>query len=236
MRFIVFSDLHGNSDALDAFLNQIQQESYDRLIFCGDIFGYYYNQHEIIARLEQLEDLIWLKGNHDEYFLELFYGKKPEDDFVKKYGHSYSDVKNRFSKSECEKIERLKSECVISEQDCKIGIFHGTPQNSLEGRLYPRDLIEDPQIYQQYDIVILGHTHCRMKRSEGNTLVVNSGSLGQPRDGSGFGYAVIDTTERMVQFENITLNTTALYGQIDQYDPELKKLKSVLERRKEDFI
>lgn len=236
MRFVVFSDLHGNSDALDVFLNKIQQDSYDRLVFCGDIFGYYYNQHEIIERLDRLEDLIWLKGNHDEYFVQLFHGEKQEDDFIEKYGHSYSDLNRRFSKSECEKIEKLKSECVIIDQNCKIGIFHGTPQDSLEGRLYPRDLIEDPQIYQQYDIVILGHTHCRMDRSVGDTLVVNSGSLGQPRDGSGFGYAVINTAEKTVQFENITLNTTALYGQIDRYDPELIKLKSVLERRKEDFI
>lgn len=236
MRFVVFSDLHGNFDALDVFLNKIQQESYDRLIFCGDIFGYYYNQHEIIERLDRLENLIWLKGNHDEYFLQLFHGEKQEDDFVEKYGHSYSDLNRRFSKSECEKIEKLNSECIVLEENRKIGIFHGTPQDSLEGRLYPRDLIKDPQIYQQYDIVILGHTHCRMERSVGNTLVVNSGSLGQPRDGSGFGYAVINTAEKTVQFENITLNTTALYRQIDRYDPELVKLKNVLERRKEDFI
>ncbi len=133
-------------------------------------------------------------------------------------------------------IEKLKSECVIRERGCKIGIFHGTPQDTLEGRLYPRDLIKEPQAYQQYDIVILGHTHCRMERFVGDTLVVNSGSLGQPRDGSGYGYAVIDTSDKTVRFENVTLDTTALYRQIDRYDPELKKLKSVLERRKEDFI
>lgn len=236
MRLLVFSDLHGNSYALDAFLDKLCQESYDRLIFCGDIFGYYYNQHEIIERLDQLENLIWLKGNHDEYFLQLFNGEREEDGLIEKYGHSYSDISKRFSKSECEKIEKRKSEYVIFEQGCKIGIFHGTPQDSVEGRLYPRDAIEEPQIYQQYDIVILGHTHCRMKRFSGDTLIVNSGSLGQPRDGSGYGYAVVNTSEKAVRFENITLDTTALYRQIDQYDPELKKLKSVLERRKEDFI
>lgn len=236
MRLIVFSDLHGNSYALDAFLNQIQSESYDRLVFCGDIFGYYYDQHEIIEKLSRLEDLIWLKGNHDEYFLRLFYGTEEETDYIKKYGHSYSDIKIRFSESECNRIAGCKPECVITEPNCRVGIFHGTPQDSLEGRLYPRDLIEDPQIYEQYDIVILGHTHCRMERFVGDTLIVNSGSLGQPRDGNGFGYAVIDTSEKTVRFENITLNTTELYRQIDQYDPELKKLKSVLERRKEDFI
>lgn len=236
MRLVVFSDLHGNSDALDAFLKKIEQESYSHLVFCGDIFGYYYNQHEIIAKLDQLENLIWLKGNHDAYFLQLFRGEKREADFIEKYGHSYAALNRRFTKAECERLEKLSSECVICEQGCKIGIFHGTPQDTLEGRLYPRDLIKEPQIYQQYDIVILGHTHCRMERSVSDTLVVNSGSLGQPRDGSGYGYAVIDTSDKTVQFENVTLDTTALYRQIDQYDPGLKKLKSVLERRKEDFI
>ena len=161
MRLVVFSDLHGNSDALDAFLKRIKQESYGYLVFCGDIFGYYYNQHEIIAKLDQLENLVWLKGNHDAYFLQLFRGEKHEDDFIEKYGHSYSALNRRFTKAECERLEKLKSECVICEQGCKIGIFHGTPQNTLEGRLYPRDLIKEPQIYQQYDIVILeiGRAH-----------------------------------------------------------------------------
>lgn len=236
VRLLVFSDLHGNSYALDVFLNQIRQESYDRLVFCGDIFGYYYNQHEIIEKLDQLENLIWLKGNHDTYFLQLFYGEKREDDFIKKYGHSYADLGSRFAKAECEKIEALRSDYIIEEQGCKIGIFHGTPQDALEGRLYPRDAIEEPQIYRQYDIVVLGHTHCRMKRFIGDTLVVNSGSLGQPRDGNGYGYAVIDTSNKTVRFENIILDTVELYRQIDRYDPRLKKLKSVLERRKEDFI
>ena len=125
---------------------------------------------------------------------------------------------------------------MIVDEGCRVGIFHGTPQDPLEGRLYPKDSIVNSEIYQQYDIVVLGHTHCRMERLVGDTLVINSGSLGQPRDGSGFGYAVINTADKTVQFENITLNTGALYRQIDRYDPELKKLKKVLERRKEDFI
>ena len=97
MRLVVFSDLHGNSDALDAFLKKIEQESYSHLVFCGDIFGYYYNQHEIIAKLDQLENLIWLKGNHDAYFLQLFRGEKREADFIEKYGHSYAALNRRFT-------------------------------------------------------------------------------------------------------------------------------------------
>lgn len=236
MRLLVFSDLHGNSYALDAFLERIQNEEYDRKIFCGDIFGYYYNQHEIIKKLAQMDDLIWLKGNHDDYFLRLFCGIEEEEDYVEHYGHSYRDVRRRFTRRECDRIAACRSEYVIAGEDCQIGIFHGTPQDSLEGRLYPKDSITDPEEYRQYDIVILGHTHCRMERSVGDTLVVNSGSLGQPRDGNGFGYAVIDTVGKKVRFETIPLDTTELYRQIDRYDAGLLKLKGVLERRKEDFI
>lgn len=236
MRLLVFSDLHGNSYALDAFLKRIRQEEYDQLVFCGDIFGYYYNQHEIIQRLAQTDNLIWLKGNHDAYFQRLFYGVEEETDYVKHYGHSYADVRSRFTRQECDTIAACQSEYIIVDADCRIGIFHGTPQEPLEGRLYPKDAIKDPQIYQKYDIVILGHTHCRMERFVGDTLIVNPGSLGQPRDGSGFGYAVVDTEVKKVRFETILLDTTELYRQIDQYDAGLKKLKGVLERRKEDFI
>lgn len=236
MRLLVFSDLHGNSYALDAFLERIRGEEYDQLIFCGDIFGYYYNQHEIIKKLAQIDNLVWLKGNHDAYFLRLFCGAEEETDYVNNYGHSYADVRSRFTQQECDRIAECQPEYIIAGEDCRIGVFHGTPQDPLEGRLYPKDAVADLEEYQQYDIVILGHTHCRMKRFVGNTLVVNSGSLGQPRDGNGFGYAVIDTVGKKVRFEGILLDTTELYRQIDRYDAGLAKLKGVLERRKEDFI
>ena len=41
MIIIAFSDVHGNSDALEVFLNEIKHEKYDKIVFCGDIFGYY---------------------------------------------------------------------------------------------------------------------------------------------------------------------------------------------------
>ena len=131
MRLLVFSDLHGNSYALDAFLERIQNEEYDRKIFCGDIFGYYYNQHEIIKKLAQMDDLIWLKGNHDDYFLRLFCGMEEEEDYVEHYGHSYRDVRRRFTRRECDRIAACRSEYVIAGEDCQIGIFHGTRQNPL---------------------------------------------------------------------------------------------------------
>ena len=179
MRLVIFSDLHGNSLALDAFLKKIEKLSYDRLIFCGDIFGYYYNQKTIIRTLSAINGLIWLKGNHDAYFQRIYEGKE-----------------------------------------------------DAEGKLYPDKPVQNPEEYQKYDIVILGHTHCRMERMEGSTWIVNSGSLGQPRDGNGYGFAVMDTALRQVEFQTVEIDQPRLYAQINQYDPHLTKLKEVLERKR----
>lgn len=229
MKIIVFSDIHGNIYALDAFLNQIKNEQYDRIVFCGDIFGYYYNQKEVIKCLNQLDNLIWLRGNHDTYYLNISMGRESEAEYIAKYGHSYEDVRSKY-KNFFSTIEEKKEICELDVGGVRIGIFHGTPDNPSEGRLYPNNEIIDAKVYSKYNIVILGHTHCKMKRFCGNTMIVNPGSLGQPRDGQGYGYAVIDTKNKEVEFRNVKFDATDLYRQIDCFDKDLKKLKEVLER------
>ena len=198
MKLVVFSDIHGNLPALDAFLEKIETLSYDALVFCGDIFGYYYHQKEIIERL--------------------YHGMSDEKQYIQKYGHSYANVRKRFHEEEARLIDRHKPEHQMECNGCRIGIFHGTPENSLEGRLYPDRFVSNPDDYRNYDLVILGHTHCRMLRKEQNTLIVNSGSLGQPRDGNGFGYAVVDTESLQAEFGEVTIDRKRLYREIDRYE------------------
>ncbi len=65
----------------------------------------------------------------------------------------------------------------------------------------------------------------------GGTLIINPGSLGQPRDGKGYSFAVVDTDSQSVVFETVEISIELLYRQIEEFDPNLKKLKEVLERR-----
>ncbi len=231
MKIVTFSDLHGNKYALDEFLRELKNIKYDLLVFCGDIFGYYYDQQYIIDKLLKLDKLIWLKGNHDEYFVSLWNKEADEKEYIEKYGHSYKDVKSRFSSETMQMISELPSKMEIKYFGKRIGIFHGTPKDSLMGRLYPNTEAEEKELYEKYDLVILGHTHFKMQRNIGNTLVVNPGALGQPRDAKGYGYAIIDTDSMEVVFKNVEINKSELYKKIDANDPDLKKLKEVLERK-----
>ncbi len=58
---------------------KIKELTHGMLIFCGDILDYYYNQKQVLEKLSEREDLIWLKGNHDHYFLNLIMEKRKKN-------------------------------------------------------------------------------------------------------------------------------------------------------------
>lgn len=232
MKIVIFSDIHGNKFAFDELMKNISSIDYDYIIFGGDIFGYYYNQEYIIKKLEKMKNLIWLKGNHDQNFLDVYMNSSLEKELVKNYGHSYARIRDKFSLDIYEKIRDLPEYAEMGIDGIKVGIFHGTPDSYLTGRFYPDNEIEDETLYSKYDIVILGHTHFQMVKKVGKTLVINPGSAGQPRDGRGYSYAIYDSDSGVVEFNTFTYDVRKLYNQIERYDRGLTKLKEVLERKR----
>lgn len=230
MRIVIFSDLHGNYTALQEFMNQVGGLQYDRLVFCGDIFGYYYEQQAILEQLQSIPDLIWLKGNHDQFFLNAYEDSSLEKQYIDRYGHSYENLRERFSRETYELIGSLPEQVELQCREKRLLIVHGTPENPLEGRLYPNNEITNCDQYSGYDYVIQGHTHCRMIKTCGTTAILNPGAVGQPRDGRGHSFAVLDTDSGEILFYPFTMDYKELYRQIDEYDPTLTKLKEVLER------
>lgn len=231
MKMIIFSDLHGNVHALRKLVEKEEFIRCEYKVFCGDIFGYYYDQNEIFRILKKIDNLIWIKGNHDEYIINIYQKKLEEEYYIENYGSSYSEVNDKYNVEDIDYLKTLNSMKELVADEKKIGIFHGTPDNILEGRLYPNTEILFPEEYKKYNIVILGHTHCRMLRRCGHTLVINPGSLGQPRDGNQFGYAILDIETEEVKFYDILIDCKDLYEEIKKRDPNLTKLRDVLERR-----
>lgn len=231
MKIVAFSDIHGNIYAYRAFLKALKNIEYDHLVFLGDIFGYYYHQKEIIIDLKKHRKLLWLKGNHDQYAIDIYKGTASEEHYICNYGHSYQNIKSYFSDSEIVFLDALPNSFVLLDGQITIGIFHGMPDDELNGRLYPNSEINHKEIYKPYNIVIQGHTHYQMVRYVETTLIVNPGSLGQPRDGHGYSYAIINTLNRSVSFRTLSFDISLLYQEINMRDPSLIKLKEVLERK-----
>lgn len=233
MKYVFFSDIHGNYYALEKFLVELELIGPDKCFFLGDIFGYYYDQNAIINALRNRQDLICLLGNHDKYFLDILENKICPDTLISKYGNSYKDIVSKISLNNIEFVKNLPQELEIRSEGLKIGLFHGTPDNPLNGRLYPDTIIQDPEVYKKYDYVILGHTHHKHVRKLGTTTIINPGSLGQQRDGKGCSYVILILPEGIVEYRQINFDIDKLVFDIHKNDGYNDNLISVLYRKSE---
>lgn len=229
MKILVFSDVHGNDLALNELINRLSQLHYDKMVFLGDIFGYYYEQEYCYKTLCGIQGLIWLKGNHDAYAVKAYYEHMSEESLIVSYGHSYSNLQERFDEKEIKKIDSLPSTTAIDIDNKHIGFFHGRPSDELEGRIYNDTLLTEDE-FSGYNVVFVGHTHCKIDRWVGRTHVISPGSLGQPRDGKGYGFLIYDTNQDTCEFHNLKVDNEVLLAKINEMDKDLKKLKDVLDR------
>ena len=101
MKIGIFSDIHGNIYAFEKVISSIRKNKPDLYVFCGDICGYYYYQNEIIEMLRSLDNLICVRGNHDEFFLEMLNDSSVEERYNRQYGKSKSCtlLKKRIAKT-----------------------------------------------------------------------------------------------------------------------------------------
>lgn len=219
MKIIFFSDIHGNLLAMESFCEAIKHVSYDRIIFCGDVMGYGYYADQVCNMMQELGT--WnVMGNHDQMYIDAFEDKIPEIQLVNKYGASYKDIETILSDDNRLYIGKAKQELDIEDSGLRIKVIHGSLDNPLNGRIYPDTDISNTQLYRKYDFIFEGHTHYRMIRRVGKTLVVNPGSIGLPRDGGKPSFLVFDTESRELSFEECLYDYKSIKLDILQHENE----------------
>jgi putative phosphoesterase len=87
----------------------------------------------------------------------------------------------------------------------RLVVVHGSPFDPHDEYLYPNspNLAKLAQI--EADYIVLGHTHYHMAQPVGQSLVINPGSAGEPRDhrnGFRLSCAVLDTESGEVAFHH----------------------------------
>lgn len=217
MKYVVFSDLHGNQYAFNQLLKKFVSFEEMGWIFLGDIWGYFYGQEECISNLKKIQKSIVLKGNHDQFYLDATLGVKKRDTLIEQYGSSYG---LKASEQSIEFLDSLPTQKELLVAGKKILCMHGGVNEYLEERIYPDAVkgyyAENVQKLEEYDYILSGHTHYRfdVKVSE-RTRWINPGSIGQPRDRNGFSYATIDFANDEVQFGQIQCNIEKLINEIN---------------------
>ncbi|MCK5178327.1 MAG: metallophosphoesterase family protein [Candidatus Omnitrophica bacterium] len=228
MKICLFSDIHGNGPAFEAAYTKLMGERADLNIFLGDLCGYYFDELEIYQKLVSMPGLVALRGNHDEMFLSAAEGDSDvQSQYLMKYGTS---IENFLSKDNKPLVDWLKKRPrSYSCEEIDMTCYHGSPVDQIDGYIYPDTALKEIS-NQKENNFFLGHTHYPMSRFVGEKMIVNPGSLGQPRQGGWPTYVVVTLPERKVEFKEVPYDVDQLREVVEKKGEKNSYLKDVLLR------
>ena len=206
MRYGILGDIHGNLEALNGVLEEMEKARVEKYVSVGDLVGYGANPVEVIDKVRKLGSIV-VAGNHDFAAVD-----KLNIDFFNTYARE-SAIWTRNILSEAYKnfIRSLK----LVEYCDNFTVVHST--------LYSPELFE--YIQTSYDahlsfeqqstpVTFVGHSHVpvnffkkrnvsfnmetEVKVDEGMKSMINVGSIGQPRDENPDAVCCVYDTDEMV--------------------------------------
>jgi predicted phosphodiesterase len=199
----IVSDIHGNLAALEAVMEDIDQCSVDRIVCLGDVIGYGPNPCECLDRA--MEFAFCVLGNHDSSALfdpEGFNVAAEQAIFWTRAqiecGVDGPDASRRRMQFICGLPRTVEEGSVL--------FVHGSPRGPTNEYVFPEDTQNVKKMDKLFSLVshlcFQGHTHVPGvftsdlrfvrpidaasgydARDRGERLMINVGSVGQPRDG-----------------------------------------------------
>ena len=215
MRDLVLTDIHANLEALDACLADARPRGFDQTLVLGDLVGYGGDPNAVVERIQSLNPVAIVRGNHDKVACGL------------EQAEGFNAVAKSAAKWTLDVLEPAYREWLAAlpegpiDVDEVVEICHGSPFD------------EDAYIFDELDAVralrvsnrplcLFGHTHypvtfelsddsfenigsaaapqMQVPMRDGCKYLINPGSVGQPRDGDPrAAYAIVDTALRRVE-------------------------------------
>ncbi len=190
MQYAVFSDIHGNLEALQAVWNALESAGLaDRPVLnAGDNVGYGPDPEACVRFLREHPQCVCAEGNYDKN-VALF--PEREAEYRRKWAGSRPDKfaairRDSLAISEETRfwLRELPAEVGLTLEDVPIVLTHYSP-GSREGigTWTPDTRLVDLAAGTDAQVVVCGHTHTPFVRRVGGILWVNPGSLGRSGDG-----------------------------------------------------
>jgi putative phosphoesterase len=191
MKLAVISDIHSNMPAFKQVLKDMEKRRLETILCAGDIIGYGPSPNRTVETLKELKPLS-VAGNHD-YHISL----KNLEWFNQDARTALIWTSKHLAESNKRFLLKLPKTLKTKINNKKIFLVHGSPLNHLYEYVYP---IASDTILKRYlksadaDVLIMGHTHMPFARRISGRIVLNPGSVGQPRDMNPMAsYCILDT-------------------------------------------
>src|SRR5947199_8220336 len=175
MRLAVLADVHSNLPALQAVLADVDRIGPDGIWVAGELVGYDPWRNEVPAILRE-RHVRAIRGNHDRGAIG---GDTSWFNELAAEGVRWTRI--HLAPAGVGYLKDLEDRTRGTMPEGVVAMYHGSPRNDDE---YVFPWAADESLVQKAGapFVILGHTHLPMARSFRSGLLVNPGSVGQPRD------------------------------------------------------
>lgn len=222
MKIALFSDIHANLPALEAFFADLEIRKPDAVYCLGDLVGYNIWPNEVINEIRK-RGIPTIAGNYD-YGV----GRSSDDcgcayksDNEKDMGSQSISLTNKLIGTDERRYLRtlpahMQLEFQLNSDPLFLLMVHGSPRKINEYLFEDRDEKSMMRILEgsNADILFFGHTHKPYHRAfaydvDGKTAyrhAINLGSIGKPKDGDPRGcYVLITLNETSSKFDKSSI-------------------------------
>ncbi len=236
-RHAIISDIHGNQEALRAVLQDIGDQNVDQIYCLGDVIGYGPDPCACIDLCREFQ--LCLLGNHDNGALF-----DPEG-FSSNAERAIFWTRQQIEKDAGDNQSRwaFLARLPRTHRDGDHMFVHGSPRSPLCEYVFPEDIYNERKIQRIFTFIqkycFQGHTHvpgvftedCRFispkdlngqYRLNDQKVMVNVGSVGQPRDNDSRScYVILDGKDvifRRVEYDwTVTRDKIYAIAELDDF-------------------
>lgn len=193
MRYGIFTDVHGNMEALTVVLEHLKGLDIDRYAFLGDAVGYGANPNEVCDIIRDVAD-VSIVGNHDAAVS----GRMDYEEYYDAARHALNWCAEQLSQENMTWLKNLP----YKQREGDIEFCHGAPlAPEMFDYLFSADQVVDIVEADQNlaPVTFIGHSHLTISfEIQGQEVtpmvapeialqkdakyIITAGSVGQPRD------------------------------------------------------
>ena len=241
MRIALFSDIHANLPALEAYFKDVDAKQVDAMYCLGDLVGYNIWPNEVINEIRKRK-IPTIAGNYD------FGIGRTSDDcgcaYKEEHEKEMGKISISYTNSEVKPDERnylrtlpahIKVEFQLNNDKLNLLLVHGSPRKINEYLFEDRDEKSMLRIMESADadIMCFGHTHKPYHRilpaepveNPHYRHAINIGSVGKPKDNNPKGCYVILT----INADSSITNMDAIKVEFIRFDYDVEKAAKAVE-------
>jgi predicted phosphodiesterase len=192
MKFAIIADIHGNWEAFQVVLDDIQKQKCTHYACLGDVVGYNANPKECLDLVRKM-NIPCVKGNHDEYCSS----EQALEGFNPHAAEAVNWTRKQLTEDDRKWLRDLKYVRMVTN----FTLVHATLDGPQRwGYVFDKLAAAASFPYQNTQLCFFGHTHVpvafvrdsmvrggtysKFKIEPGKKYFINVGAIGQPRDGN----------------------------------------------------